>query len=768
MTHGPKLIDRKPETLVLAPAWAVWLYRLRWVPLLLAAALGAAVWPAASRVGVDSSNEAFIMRDNFSWYEFGRFTRAFGAEESIAVGIHLHKPLDAESAVFLTELQEELQKIPGVAAVHGLGGLTQHRLKWFGQIEEKPLFENLLSGKEAPAVFLARRSAWPPPAQQLLSQDGQTAALIVTLKDEKAAELEGADPAAPIDAVAVLEEVRRVVDRSLPAGTESALTGTVLEQHAFGSQIDRDRRAFVPLCIAVIVVLLLVFHLDLRTLIYSLAVMGGSLAITQSLMAYLGTRVHAVTALLAPVILIVAVSSTIKACGIFDLVRGTPQPSLRLAQALRGMFAPCSLANLTTFIGFLALLVSRVQAVRDFGFYGAVGTASAWALTMLGAPVFAVWKRSRHGARLDFFEKIGYGVAWITRYTAWLLVAAAVAFTVVAARQIPKIHTSTDLLKIFQADDPFRRDTESFIARLGGIYPLEVMVEAPSLAGMRTPETWDRLDLFQKKLAESGIVSNVSGPTDVVRYFETVSDRPRNPKILGKILDEIPQKNPEGWRHFATEGNLKLRFTAFLTTSDTTRVMELSRTVPAIARDTLGADWDVTVTGETRLLAEMSEQLVHDEAASVLTAFGVILVLIVFMVRSLPYALLAIVPNFLPIAGLFGAMAVLGIGLNTATAMIASVAIGLVFDNTVYLLYGYREARALGMDADAAVTHTMSRRFRPVIASSLILAGGFGVTMFGHMIPTVQFGFLSCVTIGLVTVSDLFVLPSLLRIFKPR
>jgi hypothetical protein len=184
-------------------------------------------------------------------------------------------------------------------------------------MEQKPLFENLVNGKETAAAFLAQRAHWPPPAPQLLSDDARTAAVVVTLE-------EGADqPAA-------LKEVRRVAAQHLPAGADMALTGTVLEQHAFGSQIDQDRRAFVPLCIVVIVALLVLFHLDLRTLLYSLLVMGGSLTLTESLMAQQGTRVHALTALLAPVILIVAVSSTVKACGIFNLVRNTPQPSLRM------------------------------------------------------------------------------------------------------------------------------------------------------------------------------------------------------------------------------------------------------------------------------------------------------------------------------------------------------------------------------------------------------------------------------------------------------
>ena len=57
---------------------------------------------------------------------------------------------------------------------------------------------------------------------------------------------------------------------------------------------------------------------------------------------------------------------------------------------------------------------------------------------------------------------------------------------------------------------------------------------------------------------------------------------------------------------------------------------------------------------------------------------------------------------------------------------------------------------------------------QPMIASSLVVAGGFAVTLCGQMVTTVQFGMLTCATIGLAMLGDLIVLPALLAIWKPR
>ena len=54
------------------------------------------------------------------------------------------------------------------------------------------------------------------------------------------------------------------------------------------------------------------------------------------------------------------------------------------------------------------------------------------------------------------------------------------------------------------------------------------------------------------------------------------------------------------------------------------------------------------------------------------------------------------------------------------------------------------------------------------MASSLVVAGGFAVTLWGQMVTTVQFGVLTCATIGLAMLGDLIVLPALLAIWKPQ
>lgn len=719
---------------------------------LLAAGAGAL---ASKNLEVDPTNDPFFIKNDSTWTAFERFSAQYGSAQSIAVGIELPQGFTPEAAGRLNALGTELEKIPGVGGMMSLSKVREYRMGWPGRIEEAQLLDAVSKGKETSADFLKRRPSWPPQARHLVSEDGRMAGLVLFL------------PADPQASIRVLEEARRVVARHQSAGSRVLMTGSAVEQQSFSEKIERDRRIFVPLCIVTIVVLLVAFYRSFASLFYALAVMGGSLAVTQGAMAVLQAKLHAITSLLAPVILIVAVSSTVKASGIFFITPPGRSPEGRLDRAMRLLFAPCLLANVTTVIGFLSLLVSRIPAVRDFGFYGALGTTAAFVFTLLLAPALGTYMRE--GERTRPSENLGGVLARWTGGSSAGILAAALAFSAFSLWKAPEIRVSTDFLKVFRADDPFRLDTESFQKKLGGVYSVELELRPSAARALESARSWDAIDRFENRIEDLPGVSYAFGAPDVVRYFEkTVVRMARSDWLLKKIIDGIVSSGESSKLWAGRSSPEAVRLTLFIESADTGLVTRTARDIPRIAREILGPDWTVLVTGETRLLSEMSETLVRDELVSVAAAFGIILILLLLVVRSLPYALLCVVPNFLPIAGLFGSMALLGIALNTSTAMIASVTIGLIFDNTVYLIYGYREARTTGMNARAAVACSLSDRVKPMLASSALLWAGFGVTVFGQMIPTSQFGLLSCLTIGFATLSDLLVVPSVLHLLKPR
>ena len=109
-----------------------------------------------------------------------------------------------------------------------------------------------------------------------------------------------------------------------------------------------------------------------------------------------------------------------------------------------------------------------------------------------------------------------------------------------------------------------------------------------------------------------------------------------------------------------------------------------------------GTGISVLTTGSGRLFSTLDHYLVMSQLSSFGTAFVTVFGVIFIVFRSFRFGILTIVPNLLPVVAVLGVMGYLGITLNIATVMVASVALGVVDDDTIHFINRYRREVASG------------------------------------------------------------------------
>ncbi len=731
------------------------LYRWRWVVALLVAGACLAVGWQARTLAVDPSNHAFFVPHSESAATYRTFLTRFGSDETIVIGIRMTEGLTPELGRWVQDVTKALRVLPHVEEVRSLATVTRLQRTAFGRLVERPLLPDATHSHWARRV-LPRD---PSPEEPLLLSGGRTTAIILRVAQELPS----------LDAQrALIAGVQGVLARHRRSDITYLVTGTVVEQETLLRRMNQDRQRFIPLTVGVVIVLLLLLHAKWLSVVYALAVMGGSLAVTHGVMAWRHLPLNVVTGLLAPIILIIAVSLTVEVSASFLHVPRDASNGDRLATVYRTMFMPCLLSIFTTLVGFLSLFVSPVPAARAFGAYGALGTVSAWVLAMAWIPVCLGLAGDRPSRIAPVFQAIARVLADRTARHRWTIVAAAIALLLTNAVWARSVRASTNLVQIFRPNDPFRVETEALQQDLGIVYPLELSLTVPPGTPMTSTQTWQVIERFQSAAAQLPVVARSFSLSDVLRYIERVAKNTHSDRRLAQILAQLSQRLGPAWSQLASPDAHHLRLTLYLRRWDSAEVVETIQQLHAVASMLLPSGWRVEPTGHVVLLSQMSQRLVGDEVTSVGLAFAIILGLMWLAMRSFTYALISIMPNLLPMLGLFGLMAAWKIPLNIATAMSASVAVGLIFDNTIQLLYRYRDARRAGAEARDAVRAALMRCAQPMMASSLVVAGGFAVTLWGQMVTTVQFGRLTCATIGLGMLGDLILLPALLVIWKPR
>jgi predicted RND superfamily exporter protein len=109
----------------------------------------------------------------------------------------------------------------------------------------------------------------------------------------------------------------------------------------------------------------------------------------------------------------------------------------------------------------------------------------------------------------------------------------------------------------------------------------------------------------------------------------------------------------------------------------------------------------------------------------------------------------------------------LGISLNIATVMVASVALGIVDDDTIHFIGRYRREVAGGVSALTAVETASMHEGRAALTTTIINALSYTVLMMSEYRPTAWFGSLLAVTMTLAFFAEVFIVPAIIATF-PR
>ena len=127
-------------------------------------------------------------------------------------------------------------------------------------------------------------------------------------------------------------------------------------------------------------------------------------------------------------------------------------------------------------------------------------------------------------------------------------------------------------------------------------------------------------------------------------------------------------------------------------------------------------------------------------------------------------AMLALLPTLLAVGLVLGLMGWLGIKLDMATALVASVALGLSVDDTFHCLLQFRRERARRGRSARACSPATRVTGPGVILSSLAVAVGFAALRLSEFIPFVNFGTMVCIATAGSTLGNLVLLPACLTL----
>jgi predicted RND superfamily exporter protein len=311
--------------------------------------------------------------------------------------------------------------------------------------------------------------------------------------------------------------------------------------------------------------------------------------------------------------------------------------------------------------------------------------------------------------------------------------------------------------------------------KLAGIYSFQVLLEGPP-DSMKQPEVLRRMDELRAELRKLPFVRKVTGLSDYVKRIhrelgdDHVAAVPADPAVVAQELFVFGlggEGRTEIERIVASDYS-RAQMTINLASMSSDLVFEQVEVAETTARRIFeGSGVTPTVTGAGRLFSTLDHYLVTSQLSSFATAFLTVFAVIFLIFRSWRFGLLAIIPNIIPVIAVFGTMGWLGISLNIATVMLASVALGVVDDDTIHFISRYRKETAAGASTSDAITAATAHEGRAALTTALINSCAFAVLALSEYKPTGWFGGLLALTMVVAFLAEIFVLPATIRLL-PR
>ncbi len=596
----------------------------------------------------------------------------------------------------------------------------------------------------------------------LVADDGSAIAMVVV----------PAETGNSLERLALEEAILSAVEVHGLRGYLTAMAGEIPVDVAQLRAMLRDNMIFIPA--TVFIELLLIWWLFRRGLGVLLAGVTIGVVVNSTMAIYVLAEqpFTLVTTIIPPLLSALTVAALVHLFNALQLYSRLGFFGLeRVQKAVADVEKPARFAALTTAAGLASLAMSDIIPIRVLGLVSSVGVLLAYLVVFHVLPNIIVrwdnrpWRRARGGAGL--IDGAVIALYRLGLRHPLMVIGVTLVLLAAGAPQIAKLKVETNLQEFFDPGHSVRADTRRIDERLVGTTPLAVIFDSDRRDGLKDPANLTLVAEFQEWLEQQPEVDRSLGVVDFIEEMHWAFNAekaefrrlPDSEQLISQYLfiydgDDLYDVVDRDFQHSQITVNLNVH-----SANDISAVVDRIR---AYLQEKVGDRLHWEIAGAGRLFADMEDVLVAGQVSSLLGALGLIFLFMLLLLRSLGSALLCMIPNLSPILLIFTIMGALGIWLDMATAMIASIAVGVAVDDTIHVFEGFRRRVRAGISPVLAMVRTYRSAGRAVTTTTVILCAQFLVLLSSDFVPTRHFGLLTAIGLLTALLFDLLLLPALL------
>jgi predicted RND superfamily exporter protein len=602
----------------------------------------------------------------------------------------------------------------------------------------------------------------------------------------------------------LIRTVRNIMDRHRDHA-EMFLGGVPMITSDMIGFIEHDLETFGLGVLAFLILILSLFFKKFRWVLLPMGCCIITVLVMAGFLGFMDWRVTVISSNFVSILLIITMSVTIHLIvryrDINDTNPGQSQKDL-VWQTVCLMVQPCFYTSITTIVAFISLLISGIRPVIDFGWIMTIGIALAFGLNFIFFPAALVLLQPEPpGFAKDGTRNFTLAVAGFTNRHRKSILYGSLFIAVVSAIGISKLEVENRFIDHFKSNTEIYRGMEVIDQQLGGTTPLDIVMDPDqkyfdylkeakaksaedALADPFADEAekvednyWfnsnmlDRVEKIHDYLESLPEVGKVQSISTLIKVF-TQLDKDRKPDdydlaLIRKLMpDNVkdslvnPYLSPD-----ANQIHINMRLIESDPTLRRSQLIEKIRT--HLVEELQFAPETIHFTGMVVLYNNMLQSLYRSQILTIGVVFVSIMFMFMILFRSVPLAVIGIIPNLLAAGTVLSLMGWMGIPLDMMTITIAAITVGIAVDDTIHYIHRFQTEFATDQDYLATMNRCHGSIGKAMYYTSVTITLGFSILALSEFMPTIYFGLLTGAAMVVALIGALTLLPLLIVVFRP-
>lgn len=710
---------------------------------------------------------AFFAEDNPDLVALQALEKRFSRADTLVMAI---APADGqlftvERLQAIRQLTDAWSRLPYAKGASSISNYIEARSDGDDLLAEPMLPDDIASADLA--TIAARAKADERLSGGLLSERGDIAGLYIYF------ELPRQNPRQEINAIAAAVRAEVAQVQAVHPDLKIALGGILMFDEAMQTQLLRDSSTLYPLCFLVMTLLLYAFFRSASATLATLVAMTLATGMTFGLAGWAKLALNPASLTAGVIILTISIADAVHLLTSFAAERAQgADPRSAMTASLRINGRTIFLTTLVNALGFLSMNFSNSPPYRELGNLVAIGTVLAWLLSVSFIAAWTqLWPPRVSASALKQVEFIKRFVEWvIARWRLMLPVSLALIALLGAGVMLNRF--GDNYVEFFSKRVAFRTDTEFINDRLAGMQFIEYAVEAGGSGDVFEPEFLARVEAFSAWLKQQPEVRRVASLNDIAKRLNKAmhGDDPAEFKLPASreeaaqhlLFYEMSLPSGQDLTHLVDLDKSAIRLTVLLNTISSSELEAFDLRAQAWVSANWPAAMKARSSGISALFAKIARSNFQSMGAGMLTSCVLIAGLLIWISRSVKLGLISLLPNLAPILVGFGIWGLIVGKMGMSLAVVASLTLGIVVDDTMHVFSHYGAARRRGATPVEALREAYADVGAALWVTSATLVIGFSVLAFSNFVLTVHLGLLTSLILALALVAEFVLTPTLL------